>query len=214
MIGVPRANGQAGLGLAGLGRPKWHHLYYALAAFDLFTVVLSLVLNHETRGVFARSIEVNQVWSQRLADYSELGQLAAAVDAPGNDIFDSLDVDSETARFQTALQRYDTRFAALRADVQANAGQAGAARVLADFDVVAEAMSGMTQQADSIFAFFAQGQPGEAARRMATMDRTYARVNTAIADLRRDVAAIQQENLAEQQAMATDLSKFEYLIAA
>src|SRR5919202_95220 len=71
----------------------------------------------------------------------------------------------------------------------------------------------MTQQANSIFAFFAQGQSEEAARRMASMDRTYATGNTAMADLRHDVAAIQQENFAEQQAMAVDLSKFEYLIA-
>jgi two-component system, sensor histidine kinase and response regulator len=213
MIGAPRASGLTAVEVARPSRPKWHRLYYLLAAFDLFTVVLSLVLNHQTRGVFARSIEVNQVWSQRLADYSELGQLAAAVDAPGNDIFDSLDVGSETARFQAALQRYDERFAVLREEVQASAAEAGAGRVLADFDVVAQAMSNMTQEAESIFAFFAQGEPGEAARRMATMDRTYAMVNTAMADLRRDVAAIQQDNFAEQQATALDLSKFEYLIA-
>jgi signal transduction histidine kinase/DNA-binding response OmpR family regulator len=199
--------------LGSLARPRWHRLYYLLAAFDLFTVVLSLVLNHQTRGVFARSIEVNQVWSQRLADYSELGQLAAAVDAPGNDIFDSLDLDTEQARFETALQRYEERFSALRQDVQSGVGEPGANRVLADFDAVAEAMSDMKRQAQSIFSFFAQGQPGEAARRMASMDRTYAMVNTAMADLRRDVAAIQQENFAEQERTAADLSKFEYLIA-
>ena len=199
--------------LGSRARPKWHRLYYLLAAFDLFTVVLSLVLNHQTRGVFARSIEVNQVWSQRLADYSDLGQLAAAVDAPGNDIFDSLDLDGETARFQTALRKYEERFNALREEVRADVGEAGADRVLADFDAVSEAMSEMTRQAESIFSFFAQGQPGEAARQMASMDRTYAMVNTAMAGLRRDVAAIQQENFAEQQATAVDLSKFEYLIA-
>ena len=213
MIGAPRTSGQAPVGLAWPARPKWHHLYYLLAAFDLFTVVLSLVLNHQTRGVFARSIEVNQVWSQRLADYSGLGQLAAAVDAPGNDIFDSLDLNTEAARFQAALQRYEERFAALHAEVQASAGQPGSARVLADFAAVSEAMAEMRRQAESIFSFFAQGQPSEAARRMASMDRTYARVNTAMTDLRRDVAAIQQENFAEQQATAVDLSKFEYLIA-
>src|SRR5919202_337112 len=174
MSGAPRANARTPGGLARSERPKWHRLYYLLAAFDLFTVVLSLVLNHQTRGVFARSVEVNQIWGQRLADYSELGQLAAAVDAPGNDIFDSLDLETETARFRTALERYEQRFAALREEVRANAGEAEAARVLADFDAVAGAM----------------------------------------ADLRRDVAAIQQDNFAEQQATAADLSKFEYLIAA
>jgi len=35
-------------------RPKWHRLYYLLAAFDLITVVLSLGLNHQTRNTFAR----------------------------------------------------------------------------------------------------------------------------------------------------------------
>src|SRR5919202_5301952 len=148
MIGAPRTSGQAPVGLAWPARPKWHHLYYLLAAFDLFTVVLSLVLNHQTRGVFARSIEVNQVWSQRLADYSGLGQLAAAVDAPGNDIFDSLDLNTEAARFQTALQRYDARFAELHAEVQAHADEPGATGVLADFDALAEAMPDMTQQAE------------------------------------------------------------------
>src|SRR5690348_12989994 len=197
-----------------IARPKWHRLYYLLAAFDLFTVVLSLVLNHQTRGVFARSIEVNQVWSQRLANYSELGKLAAAVDAPGNDIFDSLDLSTETARFKSALQRYDSRFTELRAEVQAHADEPGAARILTDFDALADVMPDMTRQSQEIFSFFAQGQPGEAGRRMASMDRAYDRVNTAMADLRRDVAAIQQANLSEQQAMANDLSKFEYLIAA
>jgi signal transduction histidine kinase/DNA-binding response OmpR family regulator len=195
-------------------RPKWHHLYYLLAAFDLFTVVLSLVLGHQTRGVFARSVEVNQVWSQRLANYSELGQLVAAVDAPGNDIFDSLDLAGETARFRVALQRYNERYTELRAEMEAHADEPGATRVLADFDALAQAMPNMTGQAEEIFAFFGQNQPGEAGRRMASMDRSYDRVNTAMADLRRDVAAIQQENLAEQQAQAVDLSKFEYLIAA
>src|SRR5919202_2782939 len=199
MSGAPRANARTPGGLARSVRPKWHHLYYLLAAFDLFTVVLSLVLNHQTRGVFARSIEVNQVWSQRLANYSELGQLAAAVDAPGNDIFDSLDLDTETARFQDALQSYEERSELLLQEVQAEVGQPGADRVLADFDAVAQAMSDMTRQAESIFAFFAQGQPGEAARRMASMDRTYARVNTAIAGLRRGGAALPQGKFPQKQ---------------
>ena len=213
MRGAPETSARTALPPGRSLRPRWHRLYYLLAAFDLFTVILSLVLNHQTRGVFARSVEVNQIWGQRLADYSELGQLAAAVDAPGNDIFDSLDLETETARFRTALERYEQRFAALREEVRANAGEAEAARVLADFDAVAGAMADMTRQAEAIFSFFAQSQPGEAARWMATMDRTYARVNTAMADLRRDVAAIQQDNFAEQQATAADLSKFEYLIA-
>ncbi|TME39526.1 MAG: PAS domain S-box protein [Chloroflexi bacterium] len=195
-------------------RPKWHRLYYLLAAFDLITVVLSLGLNHQTRNTFAGSVAVNQVWSQRLADYSELGQLAGAVDAPGNDIFDSLDLDYETARFRAALQRYDDRFEALREEAGANMAGDDGAGILEDLDAVGASMVEMTSQAELIFSFFAQGQPREAARWMATMDRRYAKVLTAMADLRRDVNAIQQANLAEQEAIADSLARFEYVIAA
>src|SRR5207245_2504141 len=95
--------GRASVPLSRSARPKWHRLYYVLAAFDVMTVVLSLSLSHEIRGIFARSVAINQSWGQRLAEYSELGELAQAVDAPGNDVFDTLDVERESAKEQTAL---------------------------------------------------------------------------------------------------------------
>src|SRR6266851_2063969 len=147
-------------------RPKWHRLYYLLAAFDLITVVLSLGLNHETRGTFARSVAVNQVWGQRLADSSELQQLAAAADAPGNDIFDSLDVAHESERLRVALGAYQARFAALREEARTNLAGDDGVRILGDLDAVEESMAEMTSQAELIFSFFAQGEPGEAARWM------------------------------------------------
>jgi PAS domain S-box-containing protein len=194
-------------------RPKWHLLYYLLAAFDLCTVVLSLALNHETRGTFARSVADNQVWGQRLADYSELGQLAATVNAPGNDVFDSLNATAEAERMREALRLFNGRQAALREEVHAHVPAVQATRVLEDFDAVAAAMAEMTAEAELIFSYHLQDQPELAGRRMATMDRKYAVVLTELAGLRRDVAAIQQENLAQQEAVAADLAKFEYLIA-
>jgi PAS domain S-box-containing protein len=202
------------VGLRRSSRPRWHRLYYLLAAFDLFTVVLSLALNHQTRDVFAHSVEVNQIWGQRLADYSELGELAAHVNAPGNDVFDSLDPVAESARMHAAQTAFDGRFAALREELVSHVRATQAARILGDFDAVAAAMAEMTAEAELIFSYHAQGQPELAGRRMATMDRKYAVVLTELADLRRNVATIQQENFAEQQAIAASLSNFEYLIAA
>ena len=111
---TPEAERNATRLAQGVPRPRWYRLYYLLAAFDLFTVALALFLNHETRSTFARSVAVNQVWDQRLAAYSELGELAAAVDAPGNDVFDSLDVPGESARMRAARAAFDERFVALR----------------------------------------------------------------------------------------------------
>jgi PAS domain S-box-containing protein len=193
-------------------RLQWHRLYYLLAAFDLFTVLVGLAINHQVRNQFARSVEVNQVWAERLADYSELGKLAQSVNAPGNDVFDSLAVDAESSRMQVAIDRFNTRLRELRAELQTNAGPAESPLV-DDFDALAEAMGGMTLEADLIFSYFAQNQNDMAGRRMATMDRKYATVNNALARVRDDVTTIQQQNLSDQEAIAQSLAKFDLLMA-
>jgi hypothetical protein len=129
------------------GRSRWHRLYFLLAAFDLFTVLLSLGINHEIRGIYTQSVEVNQIWGQRLADYSALGQLAAAVNGPGNDVFDSHDVATEEQRLETALSAFELRLGALREEVRTHANPTEAARLAEDFDSVATAMREMTEEA-------------------------------------------------------------------
>jgi PAS domain S-box-containing protein len=193
-------------------RLQWHRLYYLLAAFDLFTVLVGLAINHQIRNQFARSVAVNQEWAERLAEYSELGKLAQSVNAPGNDVFDSLEVEAESARMQVALDAFHQRMAQLRGEVQANAGASGTP-LLDDFDALGQAMNGMTHEADLIFSFFAQSQPDMAGRRMATMDRKYATVNDALARVRDDVTTIQQVNLTDQEAIAQSLAKFDILMA-
>ena len=193
-------------------RRQWHRLYYVLAAFDLFTVLVGLAINHQIRNQFARSVEVNQIWAERLADYSELGKLAQSVNAPGNDVFDLHDVDAESAKMQVALDAFNARLAQLRAQVQADPGSSEM-RLLEDFDALAGAMDGMTLEADLIFSYFAQDQSELAGRRMATMDRKYATVNQALARLRDDVTAIQQLNLTDQEATAQSLAKFDIVMA-
>jgi hypothetical protein len=71
-------------------------IYYVLAAFSVFTVAMSLYLNHNIMAIYTDSVDVNRQWAERLTQYSELGQLAAAVDTPPNDVFDSHDAASET----------------------------------------------------------------------------------------------------------------------
>src|SRR5712691_6003923 len=128
-------------------RPGWHRLYYVLAAFDVLTVVLSLLVSHQIRGIYANSVEVNQVWGQRLSDFSDLGQLAQGVNAPGNDVFDTLDVESESAKMRAALAVFDERVASLHADVRAYHSEvsgSGWDEFEQDFDRLTAAMADMT----------------------------------------------------------------------
>ena len=194
--------------------PKWHHLYFVLAAFDVFTVCVGLYLSHSILSIYTRSVAVNQTWAERVLAYSHLGELAAAVNAPGNNVFDSRDVDAETAKMRAAIQAFDQQFGQLRQELQADLTPADAESLIARLDAVGEAMEAMTREARLIFSHFRAGQPDQAGERMATMDKRYAVVNRALADLRHSVGLVQQRNFEQQMAAAANQGKYEYLIGA
>jgi signal transduction histidine kinase/FixJ family two-component response regulator len=194
-------------------RPAWLRLYFALAAFDLLTVCVSLFLNHQIMDIYRVSVEVNQRWANRLVAYDEMRALAGEVNAPGNDVFDSRDVDSESSRMQRARLNFDAKLRAVQEDI-VRGGEALQHRALIkSFEVVAAEMEEMCNEAKLIFSFFAQGQADRAGSRMATMDRKYAQLNTALAHLNSQVHGIQGAHFAEQHALASLLSRLEYVIA-
>ena len=193
-------------------RPKWHYLYFALAAFDVFTVCGGLYLSHSIMRIYTGSVEVNQTWAERVLAYSHLGELAAKVNAPGNDVFDSHDVEAEMRRMEAALVVFNARLANLRGELQTNLTPAEAAPILARLEWVSAAVDAMTAEARVIFSYFRLNEPDQAGKRMATMDRAYAVVNTALAELRHSVARVQQKNFEQQTAAAANLQTFEYVI--
>ncbi len=193
-------------------RPRWYLLYYLLAALDVITVLASLTLNHRMMQIYVDSVAVNQEWAVRQGKYSELGELAAAVNAPGNDVFDSRNVSGESARLRAALNAFAAEFNAARADVLDNVSASKAAPLLQDFDEIQRAMGEMVGEAERIFGYFETKQADRAGERMATMDRKYASVNRALARLARSVRAIQSSHFEEQVKTAETLKRLEYLI--
>ncbi len=194
--------------------PRWHYLYYLLAAFDVLTVLLTLYLSLRIMHIYTASVAVNQIWAQRLDAYSHLGQLAIAVNAPGNDVFDTHDVPKESARLYEALRLFTTQMAAQRQELMTGLGEAQAAPIVSYFAEVETAMEEMTREAELIFSSFTRQQAGQAGQRMATMDRKYAALNTALARLRMHVGEIQEAEFTKQIAAAHVLQRFEYVIAA
>src|SRR5262249_27845467 len=87
--------------------PRWPLLYFALAGFDLLTIVISLSINHRLVAIYRHAVEVNQEWAEGLDRYAALAQLASEVNAPGNDVFDTRDVAGESRRLHAALGRFD-----------------------------------------------------------------------------------------------------------
>jgi PAS domain S-box-containing protein len=192
--------------------PRWHRLYYALAAFDVITVLISLTLNHMLMDTFTGSVDTNQEWADRLGSYAEINALAQKVNAPGNDVFDTQDVSSESARLHEALTKFNVSVKAARVDLKSNVDAAFQEDLQAGMGEVEVAMQEMVAEATNIFQLFDAGQGEEAGTRMATMDRKYAAVTVAIGLMSQHVRSIQTMAFDEQIARAASLKRVEYLI--
>jgi signal transduction histidine kinase len=196
-------------------RPRvgWHVIYFVLAAFDVLTVSASLYLTDRLFESYSRAVAQNREWALHMDEYAELQRLAAGVNAPGNDVFDTHAVAAEAERMSLARSAFANRAAELRAHLN-EAHPVEGRTLMARFDMLAKTMDEMTAQAETIFATFAAGQPERAARRMAAMDRSYGNVLSAFHDLRSDVSRIQQRLFLEQAVSARNLQRFEVLIAS
>ena len=84
----------------------WYHLYYFLAVFNVLTISATLYRSYSVLGVYSDSVEINSVWTVRISHYARLNELAAAVNAPGNNVFDSGEIDAERQRLDVALQEF------------------------------------------------------------------------------------------------------------
>jgi len=207
---------QGGVGKSRAGRaasrPRWYLLYYLLAALDVVTVLASLTLNHRMMQIYVDSVATSQRWEIREQRYAELAEAARAVNAPGNDVFDSHDVPAESARLRVALRAFNEQFDATRSELARNASADEAALLLRAFDEIQLAMREMVGEAQLIFSYFDAGQAKRAGERMATMDRKYESFNQALARLFASVRTIRHAHFDQQIEAANLVRRLEYLI--
>jgi PAS domain S-box-containing protein len=195
-------------------RPRWHWIYFLLAAFNVATVCLGLFLTDRIMRIYTHSVDVNEDWVNRRAAFSKLGDLAQAVHAPGIDVFNSHDVKGESARMQTALDLFNQRLAGLREELRTNDIPDSVEHAIkADLDNVQLAMAAMVKEAGLVFQDFELNQPELAGRQMAVMDHKLVLMNDAFRDLRNEVTGIQKQTFDQQLALAGSLQKSEFALA-
>ena len=156
-------------------RPRFHLIYYVLAAFDLLAVSLGLYLIDRISSIHADAIAQNQVWAARLADLAEIAQLGAGVNTPGNDVFQSGDVEGQLRKLEDAVHDFDAAIDAFREDLRANVDPAEAAAILARLEEADGNMATVVVEAMHVFDAFSAQSTETAGRAMATMDQAFAR---------------------------------------
>lgn len=190
-------------------RPQLHLVYFALAAFDIITICSTLFLSQHIMSSYEQGVHVAQQWAARSAEIGVLGDLAQQTNAPGNDIFDSGDVAHERDRRDIALTRFMDQWHKINRELEANVSETERTPIQRALTDTRFAMEAMVGEADQIFAHIEAGRDFQAGRRMATMDRSYARLTTSISRAVRELQDTRVRHLQRQVATAEGLRRLE-----
>jgi signal transduction histidine kinase/DNA-binding NarL/FixJ family response regulator len=191
---------------------KLHLIYFLLAAFDLMTITGSLYLNHRIMKIYDQSLAVNEVWANRIADFSALGQIASGVNAPGNDIFETQNTNYERKKLKQKLAEFDRKYADVKQDLSQNLPPETSKKFIRKLEIIRKSVNDMSRSTEQVFQFFDNRELIEAGKNMAIMDRYYANLTSHLAFLANEVREIQKINFDEQILVARDFKRFEYII--
>jgi PAS domain S-box-containing protein len=204
-------------------RPRWHLVYYLLAAFDVLAVLMGLYLTHQIMGIYGRSIEVNKKWVELLRDLAELDEAVAALNGPGNDIFQlyvetrKADrprvIQEQAAASLLGLRRFNQHSRVLHEKLSQNITEPEAALILKDLHAIEAAAREIHKQSVFVFSFFRLDETAEAGKHMAAMDQQYVEANRALRSLREHVGEMQDRLFDEETRRAGEVQKFEYVLA-
>ena len=151
-------------------QPKWHVIYFLLAAFDVLIVGTVLIFNHQVMGIYEDSVSENRIWSDRGTRLIELGRLAAAVDAPVNDIFTSRDVVREMAALERSIAAFDAHAATLRRALANDPSPEDAAPLMEVIDSVVASVARSRMHVAEVLDEFGRGEFELAGQHMAHAD--------------------------------------------
>lgn len=191
-------------------RPRWHRIYLILAAFDIVTVLFSLIVSYRIVQIYRQSVADNLSWVEHLQTVNMISEQAAALNAPGNNVFETNDIVGEESKVSQESQKLSTQLRTFRDKLQTRDSQIGS--ILNHLSIVEQSAGSMTKEATSVFQYLRQKQRDEATRHMAVMDRHLMRLQSALDRVRDDIGAIQHHLFEQQTAQAAWLQRLEYLI--
>ncbi len=92
-------------------------MYFLFAALDVAIILASLSLQHTTLASFENLINESEKITIKQKQVSQLRSQLLQLNAPGNDVFQSRDVDKEELRFEDYLNQIQKSLASFRQDL-------------------------------------------------------------------------------------------------
>lgn len=192
---------------------QWYHIYYILAAFDLLTISSSLYLNYTLTEQYNESVNENRAWATRHKDFTQLARLAAELNAPGNDVFHSQNVDTETTRLTVRLKNFNRKLNEVEKEFSDHGVDLKYPRLKKDLDSAKAALSSMISVERKVLTLVADNRKEEASQQMALMDKEYLYATKSLLRARLQFSEIQQSLLDIQANEVAQMRVFECWLA-
>ncbi|MFN0124253.1 MAG: PAS domain-containing protein [Blastocatellia bacterium] len=176
----------------------------AVVSFAAMTILLGIYNSGRLTGYYRQSVINDRMWADRLSEYLKMGELAAAANAPGNNVFSSKDPATERRNLQMATADFKRQLEILEADLASLKKQTVAGDLkteAAKLEQMARTLSEtgwslgeMAGEAEGVFTHFSEGNLALASQRMAAMDQKYEGLRVSLEKSRQMLAEIRRDN--------------------
>lgn len=200
--------------IKGSDRSRWYTGYFLLAVFNIVTISAGTLLNYNLVRQYEGATELNRYWSGQLTEYAELEALISLVNAPGNNVFASLDPQQEVQRLDLALAAFDRKISVMLQEYEISTNLAHSQdreRLIGEIQRLIAEMAGETRE---LLVDFEAGELAEAARKMASMDRVNAQATLTVNRLEGEAREQQRISLSEQALLAGHMRNIQYAIVS
>ncbi len=180
-------------------------LFALFAAFSVGALAFLAFNYYQLSRMYAHASAENQNLERVQDALIELDDLAAAVNATSDAVFESHDVAAERKQAMTSAAQFDERLSALRAQMAASPDPE-IRRMVASLDEVATLMPGLVSDDALVFEAFDRGDIQQAAARMTVTNRRYSVLHLFLRKLNGRIDKRQFQGFAVQTAEANAMS--------
>ena len=193
--------------------PRWHRMYYLLAAFDVLTVALSLSLNYVVATTFQNSVNENASWVRVMDHVWETGRKSSLIAGLANDVFESRDSEANIAKIQSKWREFDEEIETMRGLLRSSQAGVEYECLFGDLNSLATAKAEMHKHTDKLLGRLAENQRDEAMKNLIAVNRSNARVLSIMKHFGDTIHAIEMENFRQEGEDAVWLQRAGGIVA-
>ncbi|MBV1877728.1 MAG: response regulator [Pseudomonadales bacterium] len=195
-----------------IDHPRWHLIYFVLAAFDVITVIATLYLSSMILDIYISSVDKSSLWASRAGDISDLSLILVKVNTPGNDVFESQDPVQENIRLGQHNDAFKLLYHKITNDLDRLEDATLSKQLKNQIASVNTSKDQIIDQARQVFELYQTNNRIQAGNHMAIMDRHFAKSSTQLAGVNKIIRDKQKSILRHEITKAKKLKEYEYII--